>query len=930
MAQSKALFTGDWQATWVNLPKLRKIRSHILQVCKQQGVGHVVHTGDFKEVLNPVDQRVTNFMVETGRKFRKAGLTFHVLLGNHDRIGMADDTDSCLPVLKAAGARVYDSPGSIDMGGWELYYLPFSSDKQATLDAAASFVEQNPKRDVLIFHDEIKGCRLNAVAKSKSETSLRLNDLNPTQYRYCIGGHIHVMQKLGDNVWYTGSPFSQDWGECNQRKGFLVYDSGTGELTKVWAKVPGFFDPLFPGFEESKPKDWAGTTVRLHLVIDPTGPDYRENLQRVEEQGGRDYPGATILVVPESLERQESTPKRTAGTDEDVIKAYVKANTPEFLRGREKELVAYLLYRLAEIASVSRNNTGLEFLEVEGVNVLSFEKVHYRFRPGITVISGENEALGQRSNGAGKTNFLNLIAVALQGRTVKGQKHNGWRRQRAPEKAQCWVKLTMRLSDGRELMIVRGRKPKGLRIYVDGKPQSAGIGDSGTQKGIEVLTGLTWDVIANGLYIDQGKVNRMLGTDGDRKALLSQFLNLERFERAVKMIRAEALALNYRLEVAATEFSGVEQQLRNTEGFLESFGKVDLEAMRKVAHQLAKTLQDSIDKEAKAEEKRKQFLKTNDIQRVKSQVAGLHGEIGKLAGLVEECDRGLAKLSKLKGTCYVCHGVINTKTIALHKAELKQRKEGLEDTAQKLQKRLQKSLRTLSDLEEERQELEVLWLRAKNETLRLESLGKKYLEDIEKGKVQEETRQKYLGELQGLKKRRKHMRAAERWLQDEATFLKFATRAFSKDGIPAYMIHRLCPRLNAAASYYSKLFVDGQIGVQFKLDKQDIDVQVINPGGGAKTEDQSMGETRTASLVLSFTLRDVMSSCNLLVADEPGEGLDEGGARQFARQLRELTSRFPCILVTSHNPYILSELAGERHTIIKKKNGISHAYRKQD
>jgi DNA repair exonuclease SbcCD ATPase subunit len=147
--------------------------------------------------------------------------------------------------------------------------------------------------------------------------------------------------------------------------------------------------------------------------------------------------------------------------------------------------------------------------------------------------------------------------------------------------------------------------------------------------------------------------------------------------------------------------------------------------------------------------------------------------------------------------------------------------------------------------------------------------------------------------------------------------------AFSRDGIPAFLNRQLCPILNKAASHYSELFSDNEIQIQFKVEKGEFIPQIINPKGGESIEDQSTGERALAGLIASFALREVAPRCNLLVLDEPGEGLDSQTAKQFARALQHLVKRFKSIWVVTHNQNILSELSGERTLTVVKQNGIS-------
>jgi DNA repair exonuclease SbcCD ATPase subunit len=201
------------------------------------------------------------------------------------------------------------------------------------------------------------------------------------------------------------------------------------------------------------------------------------------------------------------------------------------------------------------------------------------------------------------------------------------------------------------------------------------------------------------------------------------------------------------------------------------------------------------------------------------------------------------------------------------------------------------------------------------------------LPDIRQKIAQEETKEGFRKTLRAkLKRFRKEKaihEAAFELGKAEMEFLRFCISVLNKDGLPVFLMGQILPRLSKLARYYSNLFSGGDISLQFGLVDEDVDVQIVNETGGEFIGDQSQGELRLASLICSFALRDLMSPCDVLIADEPGEGLDEPTARQFAKGLRNCSKRFPTILATTHNVHILSELSDQEQTIITKEGGVS-------
>jgi DNA repair exonuclease SbcCD ATPase subunit len=160
----------------------------------------------------------------------------------------------------------------------------------------------------------------------------------------------------------------------------------------------------------------------------------------------------------------------------------------------------------------------------------------------------------------------------------------------------------------------------------------------------------------------------------------------------------------------------------------------------------------------------------------------------------------------------------------------------------------------------------------------------------------------------------------QRWLR----VLSYGEKVFARNGLPAYLNAQIVPELNRVAGEYAERFAQKEIQVLFNVDAEGrMDVQVVNAHGGESVQDQSAGEMKMASLITSFAVRSIAPKTNILILDEPGDGLDATSARQFARGLREVVNKFGCILCVTHNPAILSELADARLVQVVKKDGIS-------
>lgn len=925
----KILFTGDTQASWHNLDKCDSVLEDIERICRKHNIAHVVHTGDVKDQFNPIDLRVVNWAVGAIKRLAAAGIQLYIDLGNHDRAGMSDTTDDWFPILQAAGAICASTVRTIQLPHkHQLVMVPYSRDNDWLKAAFRKVAKRaDPEHSILVFHCELQGCQHNRLVKSRGEGLVSVGDLCPDKYLFCLGGHIHLHQDLGQNVYYVGSPFAYDWGEANQRKGYVIADTHSRKIKFIPSTLPGLYDPLWPGFEDAKPKSWQGATVRVHVPCDSSVVNIIQFLDQAKVRALKDYPDAEVVIEPEFLDETVADFKLQGDDDVSMIRTYVDAHCVASLTNAKRTIVSYLAHKLERVSFLRRPGGRTTFISARARNFLSFKKlrIHYN-RPGITVIQGENKDWPGRSNGSGKTSFLQVPIVALTGETLKGQKHDAWANRRTTGPAI--VDFRFRSHDGRKCRIIRGRRPGKVQLFVNGKDKSSGIGATQTQKAIEIMSGHTWDMLVSSIYVSQAEVTKILtGTDGDRKAIFSQFLNLERFKMARDFISRDVKRTTELIGEVEESCANYDKQVQQVQKFMLeieagnqslSSAMSEFKARKRDALRASKVLK-------RASNKVKVIKKTCTVrfEKLDERYAELQRHISKIGGQSDAAATQLAKMEKVKGVCPVCMQAVSPKWIAKQTKHLdfirgsgcatvtgleKERAE-IRASLDRLQKRVNTAEHTAyqaaSDLE-----LAVEKLAVAKQALKA-------------AKKRSRMMQRYKRERQQLRRRVSLTTQAAVQLQKDLAFFRFCYDTFSKDGLPAFLAYQLCPRLNKAAEHYSKMFSEGQIHVKFEQDAEDINVRILNAHGGEAVDDQSQGELRIASSIASFALREVTSSCNLLVLDEPGEGLDARNAKEFAAALREAAKRFGTVFVTTHNANIIAELSSERTVTVVKHNGIS-------
>jgi predicted ATPase len=920
----KILLTSDWQLSVDNIDLCQKVVDEIIALREQYGFTTLVHCGDWKQQYDPINVRIVNWTLRAISQLKQAGLVVFVDLGNHDRIGMHVDKQNWFPVLRKAGAIAYDDPHIEGL----LTFLPFRQNSVVKKSEAKEATKWTDGRGILIFHSDLAGARYNVLSRSES-TDMTVEDLHPEKYMFCVGGHLHFQHKVAPNVWYVGSPFATDWGEANQKKGYLLIDTVARTIKRIRSKIPGWYDPAWPGFEEAKPESWRGAKVRIKV---PCGEvqHVREQLEKARVEAAKKYPKAELVVIPEF---REGSDKGTGAIrldfpDEKKIKIYVQETLPEELRNYAGAVKKYLVDQLSLVGGLQRESGELRFSSTVATNFLSYRKLSVVFEPGLTVVAGENKDWKGRSNGAGKSSYLQTIAVAHSGQTFKGQKHDSWMRRGTKKAEESHVKLWFRDSQGRKGFIKRGRQPKELLLKVAGEIVESGNRPENTQKLIEQVTGYTWETLANAIYIDQASSHLMLtGTEAQRKGFLAKLQNLERFERAEKAIRDQKTDFESRYESVALQLQSVLTEENNL--FLTiSDAKRILAVNRSIVDSYKRTKRLFLEKnneledwEAKARKERAKLDSlVSEIRATEKQTTELRAQrLERKRVLVAR----MGRFEQLEGICPTCEQPIDEERIRLALPEIAKAIKAIDSHLVVYDETDAKCLKRFGEIDREASK----WLRNKELAAEVSDLQlemERLRAEWRQYQKQKELVDSLRAKVAICKKKYAVLDAKKKKIGKWLKVLKYAQTVFQRNGLPAYLNEQICPQLNQAAAEYAELFAQGEIQVRFAVDEEGMtDVKVINAHGGEEVKDQSEGEMKMASLITAFAVRSTAPKTNILILDEPGDGLDSVSARSFAKGLKQVVSRFGCILLTTHNQHILSELADAKLVVVRKENGIS-------
>ena len=121
--------------------------------------------------------------------------------------------------------------------------------------------------------------------------------------------------------------------------------------------------------------------------------------------------------------------------------------------------------------------------------------------------------------------------------------------------------------------------------------------------------------------------------------------------------------------------------------------------------------------------------------------------------------------------------------------------------------------------------------------------------------------------------------------------LNILKKAFSTSGIVAFKLENLTKELEVSINHYLSLLSDGQFQVEFRLDKEKLNISVINNGIASPIETVSGGEFSRIQTSILLAIRSLLSklggsSVNLLFLDEITGVLDDEGKEKLIEVLQ--------------------------------------------
>ena len=212
----------------------------------------VIHMGDVMDRRKYVSYKTaTDFRQKFIEKFEELNIDLHITIGNHDTYYKnTSEVNSMTELLNNSQISVYTDPEVVEFDGLPILLMPWINTNN--YDKSIRALKQS-KADTLMGHLEVNGFAMNANAMVcdggwDKDAFKRFDTV--------FSGHFHHKSDDGQ-IYYLGTPYEIYWNDCDDPKGFHIYDTETRELERI-VNPYRLFKKIY--YDDSD-KDWTEVSV---------------------------------------------------------------------------------------------------------------------------------------------------------------------------------------------------------------------------------------------------------------------------------------------------------------------------------------------------------------------------------------------------------------------------------------------------------------------------------------------------------------------------------------------------------------------------------------------------------------------------------------------------------------------------------------------
>lgn len=543
-------------------------------------------------------------------------------------------------------------------------------------------------------------------------------------------------------------------------------------------------------------------------------------------------------------------------------------------------------------------------------------------------ISLDNEKITQLigPNGAGKSSIPLMIEEVLFNKNSKGIKKGDITNRKFNAPYSIELELTVE-NTNYTIQLTRGRNVR-VSLFKEGEDVSSHTAVN-TFKDIESIVGMDFKTFSQLVYQNtRTNLAFLTATDTERKKFLVDLLGLSTYTDLFNTFKEEAKILSSKKVELETRVSTYKKWLdeNNIDG-MEVLPLINLEISTEKEETERAVLTEKIknisftNREIQNNNSNKQALNSINLNKFsgleinqKVPTVEIENKIAELKATKTQSDNTIKKVEKVKGRCPTClqdveEGFRNSliedasytisscndkinelekelKEIKLKNKQLEEKREE-NDKFERLYKSIKKDLpEELLNKEELEEELEKVEKLIKEKNQEIQRINKENLKR-ERNNTQIELIQE---QTEKIEKQLKEANNSLNSLNEKILKIDILKKAFSTNGLLAYKIENLVKDLEVMVNEYLLELSDGRFGLEFIIEKDKLNVYIIDNGSPVSITALSAGETAKVNAATLLAIRKLMNSLsktklNVLFLDEVIDVLDDEGKEKLIEVL---------------------------------------------
>ena len=197
-------------------------------VLYSEGIDTVIDMGDTFDSRKGIDFGALTWAKNNYYdKLKEMGITVHTIVGNHTAYYKNTNEINAVDLLlrEYDNVKIYSETTPIDVGGLSVLLVPWINKENEERTLAMINKTKSP---VCMGHLELIGFRVHRGYIMEHGTDASIFN----KFDRVFSGHYHTRSDNG-KIFYLGNPYEIYWNDCNDTRGFHIFDTETQEITAV-------------------------------------------------------------------------------------------------------------------------------------------------------------------------------------------------------------------------------------------------------------------------------------------------------------------------------------------------------------------------------------------------------------------------------------------------------------------------------------------------------------------------------------------------------------------------------------------------------------------------------------------------------------------------------------------------------------------------